>query len=158
MPLLNWRFGYCYSEWEMQEYVIKFLNKYQFEGEHLDEPRQKVIFDEITIPNIGRRSDIIIWITKRILVNIECKLSDYAGVLNQAQDHLRWADYSYICMPAETYIPPYRIGEMIKHGIGLLRYDNKTKTVQEPVFAVFNRKKDKIIRELVKKKLEKELS
>lgn len=157
MPLLN-HSSYCeFTEWEMQENVIKFMSNYKFYRTIVDESWEsasKNVFSEIHNPTTNRRSDIIIWLNKKTLINIECKLFDVIGVIKQAKDHLCWTDYSYICMPHSTYIASCHIAEMIEIGIGLLLYDDENKKIYEVVYAKFNRKKNKIFKEQAVKKLQ----
>lgn len=110
---------------DMQEGVALFFKEYAFtrlKGYVWRDVRAKV-FREVTIPGIGRRSDVIVEVTPRKVFNIECKVNDVTGVLKQAKDHLKWADYSYICLHSRTYIPIYQIKDMIDSGIGLLLWE-----------------------------------
>lgn len=144
-----------YSEDEMQEKVAmyfadrKFRSSDPYNWDHII-PK---VYREVRIPKIGRISDVIVYLTDRKIINIECKLSDYGFVLNQAKDHLKWADYSYICMASETYLPAYILDEMIGHGIGLLFWhpDYFVEVLQSG----YNKKKDKSIRESVMAEIKK---
>ena len=79
-------------------------------------------YEQIRVPEIGRRSDLIIKCGDRRLINIEFKLRDHNYVLKQAKDHLHWADYSYICMPMNHLSFLYQgfFLELIESGIGLM--------------------------------------
>lgn len=139
----------------MQENIALYFTKRRFRQSdpyNWDHITPK-IYREVRIPKIGRISDVIVYLTDRRIINIECKLSDYGFVLKQAKDHLEWADYSYICMASETYLPAYILDEMISHGIGLLFWhpDYFVEVLQSG----FNKKKDKLIRESVMKELKK---
>ena len=79
--------------------------------------------------------------------------SDYGFVLNQAKDHLMWADYSYICLTPETYLPAYILDDMINHGIGLLFWHPGY--FVEVLQSGYNKKKDKSVRESVMNELKK---
>lgn len=136
------------SELEMQDSVAEYFSKRRFEPSNWNGFHNSMIipkiYKEVNISRIGRISDIIIYITDRRIVNIECKLFDYGTVLNQAKDHLKWADYSYVCLYADTYLPAYILDQMITNGIGLLfwRPDNLIEVIQSG----FNKAKDKSIR------------
>jgi len=81
------------------------------------------IFREFRIPEIGRISDHVIYFSDKKIINIECKLADIEGVIHQATDHLRWADYSMVCIPLDNlYIPIKYIKMIIDRGIGLIYY------------------------------------
>lgn len=127
MPLLNdfkGNYSLGYAEDRMQADVQKWLHKYTFwrstEGGYSREKVKLKTYREIHIPEIGRRSDLIVFFSKRKIFNIELKLFDTGEVLRQALDHKRWANYSYICMPHNVYIPDCDKQRMIKEGIGLL--------------------------------------
>ena len=111
--------GIC-TEAQMQAELALFLsmrphyqNKWPYEF--------KVnIYTEVGIPEIGRISDIIVRVSEKKIINIECKLENYTIVIQQAQDHLKWADYSYICFFADAYFPARDIAKLVKLGIGLI--------------------------------------
>lgn len=144
-----------FSEDEMQEKVALYFTNRRFKSSDpykYDRITPK-IYREVRIPQIGRISDVIVYITDRKIINIECKLSDYNSVLKQAKDHLSWADYSYVCIPAETYLPAFILDDMITHGIGLLFWcpDYFVEVLQSG----YNKKKDKSIRETVMMELKR---
>ena len=138
---------------DMQREVAEVFHKQefyvgaQFTGSYVT-PK---VYREITIPEIGRRSDVIVQVTPRKIFNIECKIVDANGVLSQAIDHLLWADYSYICLHDRAYIPTYIVRNMLKHGIGLLLWREGALT--EAFGADYNKSKDKKLRERVMKRL-----
>ena len=78
--------------------------------------------EQIRIPEIKRISDLIIYCSDRRIINIEFKLQDYKCVMRQATDHLKWADYSLICIPFDCYkfLPKTYMDKLRKKGIGLL--------------------------------------
>lgn len=121
MPLFNTGFHKPYSEYDMQIEVAEFLKNKKFIDTNYD-PVFPNVLREFRIPEIGRISDIIVYMSKRKIFNIECKLDDVSGVLKQAKDHLIWANYSIICLPFNTYVPPHYQKVMIEHGIGLILY------------------------------------
>lgn len=153
---------------KMQEYVADYFSKLTFRHT-IDRWNTDWVnaetFREITIPEISRTSDVIVKITDRKIFNIECKLNDSAGVVDQALDHKRWADYSYVCLHSHTYIPSRDINEMVKNGIGLLLYQeqreywegheshNRVECIMEAFGAYKSKKIDKKIRQSVLKKL-----
>ena len=159
MPLLS--FGIvAYPEIEMQNNVINFIENYSLqkrvsEGSYSHwVDVSKDIFSEVHNAAINRRSDIIVWLDKKRLVNIECKISDVGGVIWQAKDHLCWADYSYICMPHQAYIAPGDIAKMVGIGLGLFLYDDENKKIYEAIYAKFNRSANKKFKEQAVKKLQ----
>lgn len=154
MPLLNdhkGNYSLGYGEDYMQEQVEKMLLEYPFFDlssgykKRLDPP---VIYREIHVPEIGRRSDLIVKFSDRKIFNIECKLFDADTVIKQAADHLFWCDYSYICFPHNVYLPNYRRKQMLEHGIGLIYFMPGTGLI-EVIMAEHNKKKDEIIRKNV---------
>ena len=146
------------SELEMQDQVAEYLSQRKFES---SDPKDRYygnrispkIYREIAIPNVGRISDIIVFISDRRIVNIECKMINYSEVIKQAQDHLIWADYSYVCFYAETYLPTYELKKLIENGIGLLLW--KPEIFVEVIQSKYNRNINKAIRENVIKILRK---
>jgi len=154
MPNTN---GPCLED-EMQKQVADYFSLRKFESSN---PKDRYygnriilkVYREVGITQIGRISDIIIYITDRKIVNIECKMIGYEEVLRQAKDHLKWADYSYVCFFADTYLPAYIIDEMITNGIGLLLW--KPEIFVEVIQSGYNKFKDKIIHDSVIKLLKK---
>ncbi len=146
----------CFED-EMQRQVADYFSQRKFPPSNWDGSYRSLIvprvYREVNISSIGRISDVIIYITDRKIVNIECKLADYGTVISQARDHLKWADYSYVCLFADTYLPAYEIDRMITNGIGLLlwRPDNFIEVIQSG----YNKAKDKSIRDNVIKILKK---
>ena len=94
MPITDIRGLPTYTESDMQRDVADFFkhNRYFFADRFTNVIPE--IYREISIPEIGRRSDVLIKMMGR-LINIECKLGDYSGVLMQAKDYLSGVDYSY---------------------------------------------------------------
>lgn len=140
------------SEYEMQHELINVLSKKIFNAtfaNHYMGTKAK-IYEEIRIPNIGRISDIILHITDRIIINIECKLGDYTGVFEQAKDHLYWADYSYICICHSAYIPNYVFHKIIMQGIGLIYWFGNNQFI-EVLSAYKNKKYSKEARPVILK-------
>ena len=142
------------SESEMQASVADYFSKRIFVHVDFRIKRTKItpkVYREIRIPHIGRISDVIVYITSRKVINIECKLADYGSVIHQAMDHLKWADYSYVCLFAETYLPAYELDNMITNGIGLLMWHPNY--LVEVLQSGYNKSKDKELRTAVLKKL-----
>jgi len=102
------------SESDMQRSIALIMEQCEFGGINPS------VYREVGIPKINRISDVIVKVTGRQIVNIECKLTDHSSVLAQAKDHLKWADYSYICLHAFAPTPNYFIQKIIDLGIGLL--------------------------------------
>jgi hypothetical protein len=143
-----------FSEDEMQQKVAEYFAARKFLS---NDPFTKYIipkvYREVHISGVSRISDVIIYLTDRRIINIECKLVDYNFVFNQAKDHLSWADYSYICLPADTYLPAYIIDKMINLGIGLLFWSPDY--FVEVIQSGYNKSKDKQLREKVVKLLKR---
>lgn len=144
-----------FFEDEMQEKVALYFasRKFRSSDAYNYYPITPKVYREVKIPQINRISDVIIYLTDRKIINIECKLRDYGLVLNQSKDHLRWADYSYICLPSETYLPASILDEMIGLGIGLLFWHPNY--FVEVLQSGYNKNKDKSIREFVMAQLKK---
>jgi len=144
-----------FSENEMQEKVALYFTdrKFRSSDAHDWNFMTPKVYREVRIAPIKRIADVVIYLTERKIINIECKLSDYGIVLNQAKDHLSWADYSYICLFSETYLPAYILNEMISMGIGLLFWHPNY--FVEVLQSGYNKKKDKSIREFVLTELKK---
>lgn len=116
MNILYKRNTHSGSEDEMQKDLPELL----FTNRLYDGAKNINIYREVPCPQVGRISDIVLSIRHKMFYNIECKIVDIQSVLKQAKDHLRWADYSYVCLKHDTYIATYQIKEMIEFGIGLL--------------------------------------
>lgn len=107
-------------ESEMQDDVARLI----LEDKLWDGEKTRKLYMEVPVPQVGRRSDIVLSAEKRTkYYNIECKIVDVKKVIEQAKDHLRWANYSYICLKENTYIPQYRIQELLEFNIGLLLWE-----------------------------------
>ena len=115
-----------YEDQLVKKFISKYKNKELLFGSELVKGEY---FEQIRVPEIGRVSDLIIKCGKR-LINVEFKLTDWACVLQQAKDHLKWADYSYVCLPSNqmTHFPQSFCLQLIENGIGLIIGDNNTFT------------------------------
>lgn len=145
-------YGGASTEWDMQKAVSDLMADVEIDR---IPPR---IYREVSIPEIGRISDIIVMVTDNKIINIECKLVNYTEVIRQAEDHLRWADYSYVCLHTVALLPPYVVRNLIDKGIGLMLWSEVNGLV-DVVGAGHNTYKagikDKAIREGVIKRLKK---
>jgi len=139
------------SEEEMQNQVDIFLKKQVFrkwDGYHYKE-LPKIVLREFSIPEIGRRSDHILVINNKRIVNIECKLKNINKVIKQAKDHLEWCDYSVIIMPPDLgYLANHHITECIKNKIGLWYWFDHL-GVFEFILPAFNSKKNHQLRQQI---------
>jgi len=133
------------SEYDMQDDIAHTLSIRQWYNQSGYEYHNGEVFREVKIPDIGRISDIIVFVTDRKIINVECKLLDYTTVLEQAKDHLKWCDYSYICLHADAYIPGYITYKILKAGIGLIAW-RKGEKPTEVIQAYWNKNKDKELR------------
>ncbi|WP_372776493.1 hypothetical protein [Mangrovibacterium sp.] len=145
----------------MQADVDRWLHNYSFwkstEGGYSREKVAVKTYREVHIPEIGRRSDLIVYFSKRKIFNIELKLFNSGEVVRHATDHQSWANYSYVCMPHNVFIPETDKNLMIKRGIGLLLWVPEIGLVE----AIYGRHKsigqlNKQIRENVLKSLRRE--
>ncbi len=113
------------SEYQMQDEVEqKLLKQSYLVGTYpLDKYVKPKVFREVRVSEISRISDIVLMVNERKIVNIECKLTDLEGVLSQAKDHLKWADYSVICMHKNCFIGKRDLQKVINEGIGLMLWE-----------------------------------
>jgi len=103
--------------------VKSFIEKFKDEGLIFGQHTFKgEYFEQIRIKEIGRVSDLIIKVGDSRLINIEFKLGDWNCLLNQAKDHLKWADYSYACVPINwlRVFPRQFCKSILENKIGLL--------------------------------------
>jgi len=113
------------TEKKMQDLFVEFLKNqkyYRHKEYETEEVRPMKILTEYHIPEIKRRSDVVMVMTKRKIVNFELKLTDIKGVFDQALDHKRWADYSYIVMPAGVHLVRHELANIASAGIGMMLY------------------------------------
>ncbi|WP_272152127.1 hypothetical protein [Tenacibaculum aiptasiae] len=109
--------------WGTEDELVKTFIK-KFNGKELRFGENLIganYYEQIRINEIGRISDLIVECGSR-LINIEFKLIDYGCVFEQSKDHLKWADYSYVCMPANALrvCPNYFMKGLFELGIGLI--------------------------------------
>ena len=69
-------------------------------------------------------------------------------LLDQARDHSRYADYTYLLLPATNYAPKWFKNSLASEGFGLMVYSRTTGLV-EPLEAHYNKPKDKALRKRV---------
>ena len=147
-----------FTEDEMQKDVETYLKQKTFYKQiprypYRIELKPKFI-REFRIPEVGRISDHIIYISSKKIINIECKKENYIEVIAQATDHLRWADYSMICLPLHwQYIPNKYISEIINKGLGLMYY-LKDVGIFQFINPKFNKDKDAKIRKAIVDRIE----
>ena len=121
MPLLQGTYYITYSEDQMQADVQAFLQDRFKEETHVI--NKASVVREVSILEIGRRSDLVVYFSDRKVFNIECKLAMNQVVYDQALDHRQWADYSYICIPRTSIVAKHFYSKCLKNGIGILLYD-----------------------------------
>lgn len=86
---------------------------------------QKVVCE---VPFLSRCIDMVLVDEQKQVITIEFKLTKWRDAILQAYDHLRAADYAYICMPKKRREPSALfIDELKNKGIGLLLYDETSK-------------------------------
>ena len=146
MRLMPNRSAPCLED-EMQRQVAEYFSQRKFVPSnwngYVNSMITPKVYREVRISQIGRISDIIIYITDRKIINIECKMAGYDEVIRQAKDHLSWADYSYVCFHANSYLPSSSVRDLLNNGIGLLLWIPEIFT--EVIQATHNKKKDKAI-------------
>jgi hypothetical protein len=154
----NYKISEDMTEDDMQIQVDGFLKEQKFTkwcpaaGGYYYIDLQTIVLRELRIPEIGRISDHVLCIDKKRIVNIECKLYDIDKVIHQAKDHLRWCDYSVVCVTPHIYITNENFLEIIGKGIGLWYWFNNI-GVFEFIMPKFNRRKNKELREKILNKI-----
>lgn len=103
--------------------VKSFIEKYK--DQELDFGNTWVkgkYYEQVRIREINRISDLIVRCGDSRLINIEFKLGDWHCVLQQAIDHLKWCDYSYVCVPVNylRVFPQRFCNELLDKRIGLI--------------------------------------
>ena len=74
------------------------------------------------IPFLSRCIDMVLISSNNEVSTIEFKLEKWRNAIGQAYDHMRGADYAYICMPKRK--PSGQMVDELKQlGIGLMLYD-----------------------------------
>ena len=99
--------------------VKSFIDKYKdYELDFGDNSDTGAFYEQVRVPEIGRISDLGIMCQHRV-VNIEFKLGDWKCLLSQSIDHLKWCDYSYVCVPINwlRMYPQVFYEEILKNGI-----------------------------------------
>lgn len=75
------------------------------------------------------------------LIAVEAKLSDWRGAVSQALDHLSWADYSYVAMPANSAIATREVQKALRQaGVGGLAVDSCSQIAIRPKARHFPRR------------------
>ncbi|MDO5574940.1 MAG: hypothetical protein Q4G60_13285 [bacterium] len=101
------------SEWDM---VLDCKDYFETQQQY-----QKI---ECEIPFLSRCIDMVLVDSNDKITTIEFKLSKWRDAISQAHDHMRGADYAYVCLPKRR--PSQQlISELEASGIGLLLYDEK---------------------------------
>lgn len=79
---------------------------------------------ECEIPFLSRCIDMVLINQSDKVITIEFKLTKWRDAIAQAYDHLRGADYAYVCMPKKN--PSAKLLDALRqNGIGLLLYDEQ---------------------------------
>lgn len=101
------------SEWEMVLDCKACLEK-----------REQYKIIECEIPFLSRCIDMVLIDNSDKITTIEFKLTKWKDAIAQAYDHMRGADYAYVCLPKKK--PSEKlIKELKQNGIGLLLYDEQ---------------------------------
>lgn len=141
---------YWGSESDLVEEFINFV-KNPTSGPKFDREIEPEIYREVSIPKIRRRSDVVLKFTDQIIYNLEFKLEQGGKVVEQAIDHLKWADYSYIVIPINTYLWESELKKIVRHKIGVIYYINGE--FIELIKGYKSKAKVASIRQVVKEKL-----
>ncbi|MFT7282978.1 MAG: hypothetical protein ACI9DM_002716 [Cyclobacteriaceae bacterium] len=150
MNLLRATQSASYHEDTMQEALANHL-ELQMQG-YWPYVGSKVM-REVSIPVIRRRSDVVFKVTNRKVFNIECKTNQIGNVLHQAKDHKKWANYSYICLAHDIYVPMAMFKHLYDEGIGLIYWHGMANIFIEALHARPSQIIDKSIREQVLEKI-----
>ena len=79
---------------------------------------------ECEIPFLSRCIDMVLIDQSNKVITIEFKLTKWRNAIEQAYDHMRGANYAYVCLPKKE--PSNKlIKELKQNGIGLLLYDEE---------------------------------
>lgn len=101
------------SEWEMVLDCKACLEK-----------REQYKIIECEIPFLSRCIDMVLIDNSDKITTIEFKLTKWKDAIAQAYDHMRGADYAYVCLPKKKPSENL-IKELKQNGIGLLLYDEQ---------------------------------
>lgn len=101
------------SEWEMVLDCKACLEK-----------REQYKIIECEIPFLSRCIDMVLIDNSDKITTIEFKLTKWKDAIAQAYDHMRGADYAYVCLPKKKPSENL-IRELKQNGIGLLLYDEQ---------------------------------
>lgn len=99
------------TEWEM---VLDCKSYFEKKSNY-----QKVACE---IPFLSRCIDMVLIDNQNEVITIEFKLTKWRDAILQAYDHMRGADYAYVCMP-ERKPSEELISQLNSKGIGLLLYN-----------------------------------
>lgn len=151
----SWKNSFNGSEDDLVKAFISFYQKEELIFSN-DQYIVGQYYEQIRIKSIGRVSDLIIKCTESRLINIEFKLGDYQCLLRQAKDHLKWADYSYVCVPINylRIFPQSFCHELLEARIGLIVGSNDNFIeIFKAKHNTYKKGKSKEIRNLVLDKL-----
>ena len=81
------------------------------------------VYEEFPIS--GRCVDVLIKI-EELLITVEYKLHDKKKAYEQARDHRKSSNFSWIIMPEETNFKDKYIEKCSKRGIGLIKFNGDT--------------------------------
>lgn len=79
---------------------------------------------ECEIPFLSRCIDMVLIDQSNKVITIEFKLTKWRNAIEQAYDHMRGANYAYVCLPKKEPSDKL-IKELKQNGIGLLLYDEE---------------------------------
>ncbi len=157
------RIGRCSNgdshEWDMQAKFKLWLenlelfdyNNYKFEKINIS------FIDELTVNEVGRRADFIVWRPGNGLINIEAKTHATSILIQQLNDHAKYCDYSFAFIANYTMTPKWFKKQLCEKGYGLIVYDYKTGYIMEALEAHKNHGIDKKLHEAVRQRMQSEI-
>lgn len=132
------------SEADMEKNVVMLLKAMKYRNLDFEQIEHQVV-TQVKIRSLRVIPDIII-VHEKKLIAVECKLTQWDSVINQAIVHKSWADYSYVCMPHGSYMPISSAKHMTDNGIGFIRWVHEWGLV-EGIPAAYNPGRKKSLRD-----------
>lgn len=105
--------------------------------------------DEMTVREVYRRADFLIWKPGNGLINVEAKSNVTETLIEQLDDHAKYCDYSFAYIPDYSMTPRWFKSFLVQRGYGLIVYNYHKNLVTEVLEAHRNTKPDLNLREIV---------
>ena len=139
-------------EYEMQDALQQYIEKQMI----LKQAYPHFILENIThcarelhIPETGRIADFVLLSGSR-LVNVEAKCYATQKLIDQLDDHAKYADYCFAYINDMTITPAWFKAELLQKGYGLIVYSVDHKIVTEVLEAHKNKNDKQARAEVVK--------